>query len=111
MQRVREFGIRFEIGAERSDILKLVSLEMAVVIGIGLVLGLPGAWALTPVLSSMLYNVPMHDSADVRRRCGAPAHPRRHRDAGSRYASHTRQSHRGHAAERRSYATMVSVRG
>jgi putative ABC transport system permease protein len=61
-QRAREFGIRAALGAERSDILALVSREMGVVIGIGLALGLAGAWALARVLSSMLYKVPMHDT-------------------------------------------------
>jgi len=61
-QRAREFGIRAALGAERGDILALLSREMAVVIGIGLVLGLAGAWALARVLSSMLYKVEMHDA-------------------------------------------------
>ena len=62
-QRTREFGIRAALGAEHSDILALVSREMVGVIGIGLLLGLAGAWALSRVLSSMLYKVPMHDTA------------------------------------------------
>ncbi len=62
-QRAREFGIRSALGANRSDILLLVSREMAWVMTIGLAVGLAGAWALVRVLSSMLFRVPSHDVA------------------------------------------------
>jgi predicted permease len=60
-QRAREFGIRSALGANRRDILGLVSREMAVVVAIGLAAGLGGAWALVRVMSSMLFKVPTHD--------------------------------------------------
>jgi predicted permease len=60
-QRRREFGIRAALGANRADILALVSREMTVVIAVGIAVGLAGAWALTRVMASMLYDVPTHD--------------------------------------------------
>ena len=62
-QRHREFGIRLALGATDHDLLGLVSREMAWVTGLGIVIGLAGAWALSRVASSMLYGVTAHDSA------------------------------------------------
>jgi predicted permease len=60
-QRAREFGIRAALGADRRDILSLVGNDMARLLAIGLLLGLGGAWALSRVLGSMLYEVDVHD--------------------------------------------------
>jgi putative ABC transport system permease protein len=60
-QRSREFGIRSALGAERGDILSLVTGDMARLLAIGLVIGLGGAWALARVLASLLYEVDAHD--------------------------------------------------
>jgi predicted permease len=62
-QRAREFGIRAALGAERSDILTLVGGDMLRLIALGLVIGLGGAWALSRILSSLLYEVQAHDVA------------------------------------------------
>jgi predicted permease len=60
-QRSREFGIRCALGADRSDILGLVSREMAIMVALGLTIGLALAWALVRVMASMLFKVPTHD--------------------------------------------------
>jgi ABC-type antimicrobial peptide transport system permease subunit len=60
-QRSREFGIRAALGAERRDILGLVSGDMTKLIGVGLLIGLVSAWMLARVLSSLLYEVDTHD--------------------------------------------------
>lgn len=60
-RRAREFGIRAALGATASDIASLVGREMGIVVAIGLALGLGGAWALTRVMSSLLYEVGAHD--------------------------------------------------
>lgn len=60
-QRVREIGIRIALGAQRSDILKMVigSCVKTALSGIGI--GLLGALALTRLLSSQLYGVSTTD--------------------------------------------------
>jgi putative ABC transport system permease protein len=60
-QRAREFGIRAALGAHRGDILTLVGREMAKMLALGLAIGLGGAWALTRVMQSLLYEVPTRD--------------------------------------------------
>jgi predicted permease len=62
-QRSREFGIRAALGADRANILGLVGLDMARLLATGLALGLAGAWALSRVLASVLYEVHSHDAS------------------------------------------------
>jgi putative ABC transport system permease protein len=56
-QRVREFGIRLAVGAQRSDILRLVVRQALRLVAVGLALGLLGALALARVLKSFLFQV------------------------------------------------------
>lgn len=60
-RRSREFGIRAALGAHGASILMLVVREIVGVVGLGLALGLVGAWMLARVLTSLLYEVPGHD--------------------------------------------------
>lgn len=62
-QRWREFGIRAALAASGAGIVSLVAREMAAVAGVGLVVGVAGAWALSRVLTSLIYGVSVHDSA------------------------------------------------
>ena len=62
-QRWREFGIRSALGATGGGIVALVAGEMATVAGVGLVVGVAGAWALSRVLISLIYGVSAHDPA------------------------------------------------
>jgi putative ABC transport system permease protein len=60
-QRVHEIGIRMALGAQTSDVIKLiVGNGMALVLA-GVVIGLAGAMALSRVLSSLLYGVSATD--------------------------------------------------
>jgi ABC-type antimicrobial peptide transport system permease subunit len=61
--RTRELGIRAALGATGRDLLKLVSREMVFVIAFGIVAGLAGAWVLSRVLASLLYEVNPRDPA------------------------------------------------
>jgi putative ABC transport system permease protein len=56
-QRIQEFGVRLALGARRRDIVNLVVLQGLKLAISGLVVGLPGAIALTRVLSSLLIDV------------------------------------------------------
>jgi predicted permease len=60
-QRNREFGIRLALGARTRTLLTLITGEMAIAVLAGLVIGLAGAWGLTRVLASLLYEVDAHD--------------------------------------------------
>jgi predicted permease len=62
-QRRREIGIRMALGADRARILGLVTREILVVVGAGLVVGLAGAFALTRLMTGMLFGVAATDSA------------------------------------------------
>ncbi len=60
-QRTREFGIRTALGASDGALVRLVTGEMAWVCGAGLAAGVGGAWALSRLLTSMIYGVSIHD--------------------------------------------------
>jgi putative ABC transport system permease protein len=55
--RTGEIGIRVALGAERRDITWLVLREVFVLVGAGLLIGLPLSYATRRVLSNLLYGV------------------------------------------------------
>jgi len=60
-QRWRELGIRSALGATGRDLVALVAREVALLVAVGVALGLGGAWALSRVIASLLYSVDVHD--------------------------------------------------
>ncbi|MEP6809494.1 MAG: ABC transporter permease, partial [Chthoniobacterales bacterium] len=60
-QRTNEIGIRIALGAEKSNIFRLVVGQAMMLVGISLALGLVGAFAATRLLSSMLFGVTAWD--------------------------------------------------
>ena len=60
-QRVREFGIRQALGANRASNLSLVLTQGLRTASLGIVLGLGGAFVLTRYLQSLLFGVTTHD--------------------------------------------------
>jgi putative ABC transport system permease protein len=62
-QRRQEFGIRLALGAERSDILRLVLRQGLMLAIAGIAIGLMASLLLTRLMSSMLYKVGTHDLA------------------------------------------------
>jgi predicted permease len=60
-QRTREIGIRMALGAETSDVLRMVLGQGVKVTGIGLAIGVAGAFFLTRAMSALLFEVKPHD--------------------------------------------------
>lgn len=60
-QRTREIGIRMAIGAAAGDILKMVVREGLILTTIGVAIGLAGSFALTKVVSGLIFGVSATD--------------------------------------------------
>jgi predicted permease len=61
VQRTREIGIRMALGADRTNVLRLILGQGARIGMLGLVIGAAAAYLSTRALSSMLYGVDPHD--------------------------------------------------
>ena len=60
-QRTHELGIRLALGAQVSDVLKMILGQGMAVIGVGLVLGLVAAFGVMRLLRSLLFGVGEND--------------------------------------------------
>jgi putative ABC transport system permease protein len=61
-QRTSEIGIRVAMGARRGDVLGLVARQGLALAAAGVVLGLVGAYAVSRVMESLLYEVSSTDA-------------------------------------------------
>ncbi len=60
-QRTKEIGIRMALGAQRSDMLRMILRQSFAIVLVGLIAGLLAALALTRLMSSLLYGVSAQD--------------------------------------------------
>jgi putative ABC transport system permease protein len=60
-QRMKEFGLRLALGADRTEILRMVLRQGAMMIGIGVALGLGGSLMIGQVLRRFLFGIGPND--------------------------------------------------
>jgi len=60
-RRTREIGIRMALGARRASVLGLILRDAALMLGIGALVGIPAALAVSRVIQSLLYGVGAQD--------------------------------------------------
>ncbi|HLN97218.1 MAG TPA: ABC transporter permease [Pyrinomonadaceae bacterium] len=65
VRRTNEIGIRIALGAERGNIIWMVLRESLLLVAIGLVVGIPAAWAAANLISSQLFGVNPSDPVSL----------------------------------------------
>lgn len=61
VRRTNEIGIRMALGAERRNIIWMVLKESLLLVAIGLIIGIPAAWAAAHLISSQLFGLKPSD--------------------------------------------------
>jgi predicted permease len=60
-RRTREIGIRMALGAGQGNVIWMVMREVLVLVGIGVMLGVPAAWGLSKFIETQLFGLKGHD--------------------------------------------------
>ena len=72
-QRTQEIGVRRALGAKAGDVLAMLLREALRPVGIGIVIGIAGAFAMTRLLAAMLFEISTTDVATYAVACGVLA--------------------------------------
>ena len=64
-QRTREIGVRITLGAESTNILRLVITRGLSLVGVGLLAGLAATLAIGPLVQASLYGISAYDPAAI----------------------------------------------
>ena len=64
-RRTREIGIRMALGAQRSEVLRLVIRSAALLVILGAAIGIPAALAVTLLVRSFLYGINPQDPMTI----------------------------------------------
>jgi putative ABC transport system permease protein len=72
-ERTREIGVRMALGAQRGEVVRMVVREGMAMAFAGMAAGLAGAWGLTRLIGSLLYDVKANDLATFAAVAGALA--------------------------------------
>ena len=94
VQRTGEFGIRMALGAQRSDVLRLVLSHAGKLVSLGLVIGLGATFAASRLMGSMLFQTNAHDPLTFGLTTIAPGCGGDRRLSASGAPRHASQSHR-----------------
>ncbi|MDB6128842.1 MAG: hypothetical protein JWM35_2738 [Verrucomicrobia bacterium] len=60
-QRTQEIGVRMALGAQPSEVVKLILKQGLVLVGLGLGIGFASSWGAAHALSGLLYGIDPHD--------------------------------------------------
>jgi ABC-type antimicrobial peptide transport system permease subunit len=69
-RRTKEIGVRMAIGAQRTDILRMVLREAGLLLGVGLGVGLAASLAGAQLLRSLLFGIAPRDPVMLAAMCG-----------------------------------------
>jgi ABC-type antimicrobial peptide transport system permease subunit len=64
-RRTREIGIRMALGAFSGNVVWLVMREVLLLLGVGMLIGLPAAWGLSRFVQAQLYGMTANDPLTV----------------------------------------------
>jgi predicted permease len=64
-RKTNEIGIRMALGAKRGTILSMVLRETAIIVIVGIVVGLPAAWVASSLLKTRLFGLSPHDPLSI----------------------------------------------
>ena len=64
-RKTNEIGIRMALGAKRGTILSMILRETAIIVIVGIVVGLPAAWAASSLLKTRLFGLSPHDPLSI----------------------------------------------